>query len=107
MIAERGNQPNGAALIVGLVGEAATSVAAGATVKFKLTPDVAKVRREKSSISLSELQGDATAGMEGTAVYVGGRMAGLLLVNLDAAGKPKAPHSILPAGRIRELLDLP
>ena len=56
---------------------------------------------------LAEIRCEATLAMEGAAIFTGGRLVGILLVNLGADNMPRAPHSVLPAARLREMSALP
>jgi hypothetical protein len=94
------------------LGEGDPAAGPATVVAFKNGPSDlqladATIGPHRPSNPLAELRCDAGAGMEGAAVYSSGRLAGILLVNLGPDGKPTAPHALLPATRIRELLAQP
>jgi hypothetical protein len=74
-------------------------------IEFQLA--AATIGPRRASSPLAELRCAADASMEGAAVFAGGRLVGILLVNLGADGKPTTPHSILPSTRLREMIALP
>jgi hypothetical protein len=84
----------------------ATYLEDGAAISFELKPATVDAPR-RPSIPLPEIRCDAVPAMEGAGVFVKGRLAGILLVNLDATSRPAAPHNVLTAARLRELLARP
>jgi len=95
-----------------VLGEGDPAPGPATVVVFKDNPSdlqlaEATIGPHRPSNPLAELRCDASAAMEGAAVYAGGQLAGVLLVNLGPDGKPTAPHALLPAARIREILAQP
>src|SRR5262249_19504022 len=103
-LADKAPSADGPAKVAVAIGETPSSLQGWSNTAFRLQSARA-ISKTKTPKSLVEIQCEATPTMEGTAVFIEGRLAGLLLVNFDAEGKPTNHHGLLPVGRLRELLD--